>query len=312
MSSSFFPRIILAASVCAVLPMARAQQAASSIEQARLFQKTPTATNVAVNANGTAVSDTDVSDDDSFGAQVILKNKEPVRTFVISGDTSVFYTSNVALTRRDETSDAFFVTDAAASWSPRLSPQIEAQVALHASIFRYDGTSALDFEDFGAGAGLAWNPQNFYGVGLFARYDFTQLLNRHSDKILSDHQFSVGTQKSFQLSRALAFTAGLLASAGISDPHSAQRDQLAAFVGYHCALSRSLEVDFTYRAALYRYNSGGRADVNQVVAAYLRYHFNELFEADAFLTFADNRSNRSAFDYAAFTSGGGLAVRWRF
>lgn len=292
--------------------MARAQQA-SSIEQARLFQKTPTATNTAVNANGTPLPETDTSsDDDSFGAQVLLKNKEQVPTLFLSADTSVFYTNNAALTRRDETSDAFFVTDAAASWTPRIAPRVEAQVAVHASIFRYDRTSALDFEDFGAGAGLAWNPQNFYGVGLFARYDFTQLLNRHSDKILSDHQISVGAQKSFALSRAQAFTTGLVASAGISDPHSAQRDQFGAFVGYHCGLSRALEADLTYRIALYRYNSGGRADVNQVVAGNLRYHFNKSFEADAFLTFGDNRSNHSVFDYAAFTSGGGVALRLRF
>ena len=306
-------RLIFTYLACASISLALAQQQNSAIDQARLFQKTPGAASLAVNANGTPLADTDSpSDDDSLGSQAILKTRQKISTIFLSGDASVFYTSNAALTRRDEISDVLGVTSAAASWTPRISPALEMQIALHTSIFRYGRTSALDFEDFGGGVGLAWNPQNFGGVGLIARYDFTELINRHGARLLTDHQFLVGGQKSFALGRAQAFTTGLVASAGISDPHSAQRDQIGAFVGYHCALSRSLDADLTYRVAFYRYNDDGRADVNQTVAGNLRYRFNQWAEVDAFLSVADNRSNRSVYDYTAFTCGGGLDLRFRF
>lgn len=290
-----------------------AQENHPAIDRARLFQSTPGTTPIAVDANGTALADTDsASDDNSFGDQAILKNKVKVPTFFLAADTSLFYTNNAALTRRDETGDAFFVTSAAANWTPHIAPGLEAQIGAHAAIFRYDRISALDFQDLGAGAGLTWTPPNFGGVALFARYDFTELLNRHSNEILSDHEFSLGAQKAIPISRAQSFFTGLVASAGLSDPHSAQRDQIGAFVGYHCVLTRALEADLSYRAAFYRYNHDGRADLNQAIAATLRYHVNEWFEVDGFLTYADNRSNTSVFDYAAFTGGGGVALRLRY
>ena len=291
---------------------AHAQQAVSSIEQSRLFQQTPTATNLAVNADGTALADGDESSDDSFGTQVILKERERSRAFLLTGDTSVFYTSNAALTPDARIDDAFLVADAGLSWAPRLAPRVEAQFGLRASIFRYNRTSVLDFENLGAGAGLSWNPENFGGVGLFARYDFSQLLDKHSSKILSDHELSVGAQKSFALSRSDAINAGLVASAGVTDPHSAQRDQLGVLIGYHRDLCRGVDTDLTYRVALYRYNHDGRVDVNQVLSANLRYRFNVSLDAEIFLSFGDNRSNRSLYDYEVFTGGGGLGLHVRF
>jgi hypothetical protein len=47
--------------------------------------------------------------------------------------------------------------------------------------------------------------------------------------------------------------------------------------------------------------------VNQAVSASLRYHFTESFEAGAFYL-ADNRSNRSVFDYARLHA----AAVWAF
>jgi len=306
-------RIIFVGLFLAPFSLGFAQENHPAVDQARLFQSTPSAKPVAVDANGTALADSDsYSEDDSLGAQAILKNNVKIPTLFFSADTSLFYTSNAALTRRNETSDEFFVTYAAASWTPHIAPGIEGQVGAHASIFRYDRLSALDFEDLGAGAGVTWTPRNLSGVALFARYDFTELLDRHSDEILSDHQFSFGAQKTIPISRAQTFFTGLLASAGISDPHSDQRDQLSVFVGYHCVLTRSIDADLSYRASFYRYNHDGRADINQAVAANVRYHFNELLEADVFLTFADNRSNSSAFDYGVFTCGGGVGLRLRF
>jgi len=305
-------RFILAISVFAALQYARGQQAVSPIEQARLFQELPTTASTAVDANGMAVGDDDTSSDDSFGKQLILKSQPRVRTFVISGDASVFYTDNVALTRRDKIADAFAVANAGVTWSPRINSHLEAQFGAHASIFRYNSTSALDFENLGLGAGLFWSPDHVAGISFFGRYDFIELLNRHSEEILRDHEFTLGAQKIFAFGRAHSLVAGAAVMAGLSTPHSAQRDQAGIFLAYRLQVTRSLEVEILYRFAGNFYNDSGRVDRNQVLSATVRYRVREWADINAFFSLADNRSDDSAFDYDAAVNGGGVGVTIRY
>ncbi len=305
-------RIVFVLFALAVLPPARGQQAVSPIEQARLFQQLPTTANMEVDANGTALGDEETSSDDSFGKQLILKSQPRVRTFVVSGDASVFYTNNVALTRRDKIDDAFFAANAGVVWTPRLTPHLEAQFAAHGSIFRYHTTSALDFENLGIGAGLFWSPDHCAGVSLFAHYDFIELLNRHSEEILRDHEFTLGAQKIFPFGRAHSLVAGATVMAGLSTPHSAQRDQAGLFLAYRLQVTRSLEAEILYRFAGNFYNDSGRVDRNQVLSATVRYRVREWADINAFFSFADNRSDDSAFDYDAAVNGGGVGVTIRY
>jgi hypothetical protein len=298
--------------ISAGLQCVHAQQTVSPIEQARLFEKLPTATNTAVNANGMALGYDDATSDDSFGTQVILKSQSQIPTFVMTGDASVFYTNNAALTRRDKIDDTFFVANAGVSWTPLIAPHLEAQMAAHGSIFRYDSTSVLDFENLGLGAGLFWTPDHFAGVGLFAHYDFTELLDRHSEEILRDHEFTIGAQKIFPLGRAHAFVAGASLTAGVAEPESAQRDQAGMFLAYRLQATRSLGVELLYRFAGYFYNDPGRIDRNQILTASVRYRLREWADINAFFSFAGNRSDDSAFNYDAAAGGGGLSATIRF
>ena len=265
-----------------------------------------------VDANGNAFGETADVVDDSFGAQMILKDQEPVRYFSLSGGSSVYYTNNVALTRRDTRDDVFAVVNAAGTWTRRIHPEVELQIGLQASLFRYNRASQLDFNNLGGGVGLSWTPQGWNGVGIFGRYDFTELINRHGNEILRDHQFSLGAQKIFVLGRAHAFTLGLLGSAGISTPVAAERSQAGIFVGYHLQLSRVLATDFLYRMAGQSYTDSNRLDLNQVVSWTLRWRLAEWAEANAYFSYGDNRSNTSVFDYEVISGGGGLGITTRF
>jgi hypothetical protein len=287
------------------------QQTVSPIEQARLFEALPTSTNTAVRTNGMALADDDTTDD-SFGTQVILRSQPRIPTFVVTGDASVFYTNNAALTRRNKIDDAFFVSNAGVSWTPLIAPHLEAQIAAYGSIFRYESTSALDFENLGLGAGLSWNPDHLGGVGLFAHYDFTELLDRHSEEILRDHEFTLGAQKVFPLGRAHAFVAGATLMAGVAEPESAQRDQAILFLTYRLQATRSLGLEFLYRFAGHFYNETDRIDRNQILTASVRYRLQEWADINVFFSFATNRSDNSAFNYDAATTGGGLSATIRF
>ena len=286
----------------------------ASIEQSRLYRHTTPRFGYGVDANGNALPEPEAStvEDDSFGEQKILKDQARPTSFVVTGGASLVYTDNVALTRRGTIDDVFAIVDAGITWTPRVRRDLEPFVGFRASVFRYDKATDLDFYNLGFAAGVAWTPPSMRGVSVFARYDFTELLNRDSDQILMDHAITLGLQKSVALGRSHGFAFGATASFGISDPDSAQRSQIGAFFSYRLQLTRKLETDFLYRPAIHFYTDSGRADLNQILSWNLRYRFNDWAELNATVSYGLNRSERSAFDYNALTTGVGAGVTIRF
>lgn len=298
--------------ISAGLQCAHAQEAVSPVQQARLHQELPTFANTKVDANGMALGDDETTSDDSLGTQLILQNQPRTSALVLTGDASIFYTNNAALTRRNTIDDSFFVANVGMSWTTLIDPHLQAQIAAHGSIFRYESTSVLDFESLGLGTGLFWSPDHFAGVGLFAHYDFTELLNRHSEEILRDHEFTLGAQRAFPLGRVHGFVAGATLMAGVAEPESAQRDQAGVFLAYRLQMTRSLGVELLYRFAGYYYNDTGRIDRNQIWSAGVRYRLREWADINAYFSFTDNRSDDSVFSYDAMSTGGGLSATIQF
>ncbi len=282
------------------------------IEQSRLFERPTGPQTAKMTADGTPLPDSGSSDDDSFGAQQILKTEEKPKEFSIFGAAAGFFTTNAALTHRAEISDSLFVASGGISWDHPLDKDLHLQIGTGASIFRYGDTTALDFENIGAGLGLSWTPQGFYGINFFLRYDFAELLDTGSHEILQDHEFSLGAQKIIPISRAQTVTVGVVGTVGISDPFAAQRDTINAFAGYHVALSRQFDAEVLYRAAGNFYNGGGRNDFNQVVSLGLHYHLTDWAEINGLLSWGLNRSSTSAFDYNVLNTGGGLGLTVHF
>lgn len=271
-------------------------------------------TDMPVSADGASLpaSSGGNSQDDSFGQQVILKTQERPREFNITGDASIFYTSNAALTSRNEVSDMFAVADAALSWTHPISRELQLQIGGQAALFRYNDTSALDFENLGGGLGLIWTPAAAPGIGFFARYDLIQLLDRDGHGLLTDNEFSAGAQKVIVLGRSHALSFSLGGSVGIADPRTAQRDLLGGGVSYHLRVTRNLDMNLAYRLVGYFYNEGGRRELNQLGSLSFNYHLNRCATLSAFASYGDNRSNHSAFDYKVFAGGGGGSLGVQF
>ena len=285
-----------------------------SVEASRLFDRSapPTAGTVTPDGMALAQGEPTTSEDESFGAQQILKAQAKIPDFTLGGSISGFYTNNVALTRSHTISDSFLVGAAAFSWTPQINPTLQFQFGAGVSIFRYWDTTALDFENFGTGIGLLWVPPNLWGIGILGRYDFTELLDTGSNEILQDHEFSIVLQKLLVLGRSHALTFGVIGSAGISDPFSEQRDQVGFAVGYHLQLTRHLGSDVGYRHSWYFYNDGGRVDLNQVLSLGLHYYITPWASVDGFLSGAFNHSNQSSFKYSVLSTGGGAGFTVRF
>ena len=305
-------RFFFALLACFAFSAVRGQQSSSSIERARLLQNTPTSAG-SVDANGTLLP-VDESDptDDSFGTQVILQKRERVRTLLIAADTSLLYTDNAALTPQDKIDDVLFVTNASISWTPRINPHLEGQLAARTSIFRYNSTSILDFENLGFSGALFWAPENCNNIAFSARFDLIELLDRHSNEILRDHELTLGAEKTFAVGNHQTLTLGATLMGGIAEPSSAQRQQAGVFGDYRWQVTKSLDVDLYNRLAGHFYNRADRADCNQVLSASMRYRLSRYADLSGFVSFASNRSDNSEFDYDAITAGGGIVLTFRF
>ena len=257
-------------------------------------------------------SDNNGASDDSFGRQVLLKPQERAREFLLTGDASVYFTSNAALTRRDTIDDVFFVADAAFAWTRAINRDVRFQLGGHLSLFRYNDTPSLDFDNIGGGLGLIWTPQSASGIAIFGRYDATKLLHRDGNDLLTDNEFSLGLEKTIVLGRSHFLSLSVGGAVGVTDPHAAQRDLLGAAVAYHLRLARNLDFDVSYRLSGYFYNSGGRDDFNQLASASLTYYFCRWASISAFGSYSLNRSNHSAFDYDVGAAGGGIVLSAQF
>jgi hypothetical protein len=285
-----------------------------ALDQSRMLPPTSGTQGTAVTPYGTALPQAteEVQEEGDFGKQVVLKPQEPTREFSVTGDVSVFGTSNAALTEHDRSADVFFVSNATVNWTHAINQQLQFQAGGYAALFRYNERSDLDFESLGGGLGLAWSPEFAHGIGFFARYDATQLLTRGGDDLLTEHLFTAGAVKVIVLSRAQALSFSAVGGLGITDPHSSQRDLIGAGMAYHLRLSRNLDFDAGYRGTAYFYNTHGRNDFNSVVSLSLRYHLTPWATVSIYGSFADNQSNHSGFDYDAWVGGGGVGLTWQF
>jgi hypothetical protein len=293
---------------------ARSQQAVSSITQSRLFTNPQTPGTTSFDANGNALPDNSAttSGDDSFGAQIILKNQERQPSFNVFGDASAFYTNNVDLTPHRTRSDFFLASNVGAAWRPTISRGLVGEISAASSIFRYDRASELDFERITAGAGLTWLVPGTPGIVAFGRYDFTELLNSESNQLLQDHELTIGGQKTFAFGRSDILVTAITGVLGKSTPRSQERDQAGIHAAYHLQITRSLDADLLYRYAAQFYDEGGRVDHNQTLSLAIGFYPARWLRVDASIFGARNDSNRSAFDYEALNVGSGVRFNIQF
>ncbi len=164
----------------------------------------------------------------------------------------------------------------------------------------------------GPGWGIAWTPDWARGSLLSARYDFSELIDRHGGELLQDHQLFLGAQRGISLGRAQALTFGLTSSAGITHPATSQRVQLNLMAAYHVQLARAFDADLSYRVGGSFYSQADRDDLNQFLNLSLSYRLRSFAVLSAFCSAGKNLSSAEVFDYEVLTAGLGLSLTVRF
>lgn len=253
------------------------------------------------------------TDDDAFGAQLILKERLRKKEFQASGEVGAYHTSNVALARSGALSDAFLNATIGLGWRHDFTDRLSLAISGRYSIFRYSRYSVLDFQSTETDVTLGIKLPADWELAL--GYGYTQL-NARTDtaEFYNEHAINVGLQRVFILNERNAIIGGLGTSWTWADPEGAQRDRYAAFLGWRWRATERISTTLLYRYAYYVYRDGGtgRCDHNQTLSLAVRYEATEwlALTASGFSTW--NRSNQSAFDYEAWNLGGSIGINARF
>lgn len=261
-------------------------------------------------------SQTDGGDDlESFGIQqMLVSGPARMRNFRVFGEMSAFATNNVGLSRRDPSSDSFFVGNFGIEYRRPLKRRgFEVDATFQVAMFRYNQFRQLNFNSFDVGTGITYHSEKLKGVDFAARYNFNALTGVSSgDAFFESHTITLGAEKVFQFGSTRYAVLGLSGRISFAAPRSNERQEISAYAGYHFEPTSRMDVDLGYRYGRFLYTDGGRKDHNQTISLGLRYRLTDWFSASASSFYVWDRSNQDVFSYNAGTVGGALMFMMRF
>jgi hypothetical protein len=252
--------------------------------------------------------------DADIGEQEILKRVERYEPFSVSLAAPFYYTSNVALVRNGEQSDAVFAPAAGVTYAPRLTQTLYGSLTIQRQEFYYDKFPALDFGSFDFRAGLTWIFPKAHNLMLRGEYDYNRLTFSNSfNDFFTNHSIFLNAELPFRFGRAQQVSIGVDTNLSLSaSPSAPQRHEFDVYVGYAVSLTRSLSLGAVGRVFVRDYESVNRTDVSEVLALTANYRITKQFSAGAATTFAWSKSNKSVFDYDVANFGGALSLTFKF
>ena len=247
--------------------------------------------------------------DRDLGEQVILKRQTKNTPFIFTLDTSINYTSNVALIDRGARGDGFFLTQAALTYQYKVRDNFIIDAGVSEGIFRYDKYTAFDFNSFNIGIGGTYVVS---GIALSARYNFNQISDSDFHPFFDQSSITFGAQKTISINSAFFTYFGATARLNFNSPVITQRDEYNLYAGARAALTRTITLDVFYRGGLFNYTNQSRNDFNQTFGASLRYAPRPWLVASASTSFGWNISSQNIFSYRVGNAGLNLGLVLKF
>ncbi|HWY50711.1 MAG TPA: outer membrane beta-barrel protein [Chthoniobacterales bacterium] len=253
--------------------------------------------------------------DADIGQQEILKRETQYQPFTVSLASPIFYTSNVALTRRGEMSDVVIAPTAAAYYQPRITKTLYANVDAREQVFYYGSNHAFDFGSLDVEAGLNYFMPQFHNLILRGEYDFNRLTfdDRLGDEFFSNHALILNAELPFRFSRAQQLSVGVDTNISLGADHqSPRRNDYEGYVSYSVSLTRAFTINAVGRVVARDYHQNGRTDVSEIISATATYRLTNWCSISAMSSFAHNDSNQGVFDYNVANAGGAIALQAKF
>jgi len=253
--------------------------------------------------------------DSDIGLQLILRNNEKKRHFRASVDTSAFWTDNAANVSAGEQEDWFAVGGVNVTWQQRVKGRFIADAQLGVHAFRYDQLQVLDYEYWDGNVGLIVQMPELWDTLLFAQYGYQRVTQDFDAAALYEaHSARLGLFRAFTINRLNSVFITVQSQLALAaEPETLERHEHSASLGYTLRLSRTLNLQASYRLVYYDYfNLEGRQDWYQNAGLALTYRPKEWLELGLSYNYTVNRSNYDAFSFNSQLAGPSLAARIRF
>lgn len=246
-----------------------------------------------------------------LGPIVVLKRAPQYQPFRVYSDSQYLYNSNILLTPSRPVADGVFAESLGASFSPRLVPGLASSIFVRQQFIQYDTLSRFDFAAQTAGLSLQHAVRNWFIVS--GGFEADRYFSWHKDgEFLNDFNTSFGIRSGHYLTRRVFLYYGYQFNWLPSTPSFLSSIDNAVFVGANVALEEKLTLQLAYRLRGLSYYQDAHFDYDDFLNASLVYKFNDYFTARAFVSYANNTSDKPGFNYRGLTTGGGLGLALRF
>ena len=252
--------------------------------------------------------------DADLGMQEPIGPRPSLLGAYLTGNASLYYTSNPSLSNDGGRGDMYFVGGGGAGIRPNVIGGLYLDAHVFDQVFQYAQFSSLNFNYFNAGGGLDYVFQNLGQLTASVRYEYQRFLDSDSlDEFYVNNALTVALYKQFQLNDAMTIQAGWLGSLSLdAQPSSARRHEYDFWVGWRWRILTPLELQTYYILSLFHYPQDSRLDVTHNVGAALNLSLTRWARLSAATNFGANNSTDSFFDYTVVNAGGTLALDFRF
>lgn len=256
--------------------------------------------------------------DREFGLQGItgLIQRKPEQ-FLLSLETSGFFTSNAALVPGPERSDWVGRPGLRGAWFPKLSDDINLLAMAAYSLWRYADLQELDFDDFSSQLGLQYNrgrgqlPGGMSRLNGWLQYRYQRLTSpwNWGSRLYETHFLEAGLRKSWALATDVtAWVGGNTAFSVEGAPGMFRRHEHSAQIGALWQISPRFSLTGLYRFAWFDYAEVSRDDLNHLLFVGLGCQVTSGLRADFYVSGIFNHSDINAFDYQALNTGVSVVV----
>lgn len=256
--------------------------------------------------------------DREFGLQSIsgLVRQKPEQ-FLLSFETSGFFTSNAALTPGAAISDWVGRPGLRAAWFPKLSEHVSLLAMSNYSLWRYAEQQQLDFDDFGGQFGLQYNrgqaqlPGGMSRFTGWAQYRYNRLISpwNWSNRLYETHFLETGLRQGWSPMTNVSAWLGANAAVNVAGgPAVFRRHEFSVQAGALWQITPRLSTTALYRFAWFDYTQASRTDLNHLLFLGLSCQMTTHLRADLFVSGIFNHSDVNAFDYKALNTGLGLVI----
>lgn len=246
-----------------------------------------------------------------LGPQQLLVPGPAAHPLQVFSTTDYLYDSNILLLDNNRESDGVLDQRLGASYTLMPLNKLSATLFATYELIRYTDHNELDFDANTVGLSLNRPIGNSFTV--YGGFQALRMyLSDGDDEFYKTYDTTFGLWRGQTVGDRGWFFYGYQLDWFAASPSEFTRVDNAAYAGLKVMPTDKLAIQLLYRFRADEYLQTDRTDLNNLVSLTASYSFNNYVSVRAYVSYANNSSDESGFDYNVFTSGGGLSLQVRF